>query len=124
MIIFRFCRFICFSGGISKIYSIKFLLATFFTFCITSPQLKLFYYILPGLSWPAEFKLTGLEPATVYKAQVSGVNENGAGPFTQFIFGTQGTSFNPESGKLVSSSPARFGVSFILCIVSLLLFIS
>jgi len=103
-----------FQWGISKVYLIK----------VFSNPFKLFYYILLGLSWPAEFKLTGLEPATVYKAQVSGVNENGAGPFTQFIFGTQGTSFNPESEKLVSFSPARFGISFKLCIVSLLLFVS
>ena len=76
-----------------------------------------------GLSWPGEFRLTGLEPATVYTARVSGVNVNGAGPFAQFNFGTKGTQVDSESGKLVSSSPAMFGASFILCVVSLFLFI-
>ena len=51
--------------------------------------------VIPGEMMARTFMATGLQPFTIYRFQVAGVNDDGTGPFTDNIIVTD------EEGKIL-----------------------
>jgi len=59
-----------------------------------------------GIIWKGEFRMDGLDSASLYLARVSGTNEFGAGPLSaSFLLGTAGARL-PDSESLISPAAA------------------